>query len=186
MTFPESTLGTICTDLLTRLAPIAPVTIAETGTIREAEHEGATDERSTLRIAQWAKANGAEFHSIDLSARHIEIAAAVLDAHKLTAYFHHGDGAAELATFDDASLDFVLLDSDSDPFVIAREWREVRTKMKPTSIIVIDDCYGRSVYNGVDKGALVKKYAAGCAVRNQCYVIGNGAAEKIVKEYAGE
>lgn len=154
-------LGSICVELIDALFHKVhrPMTIIETGTLRDPEPEPGLEkeERSTLAIAQWIESTGLphKFCSIDYSLQNINTSQQVLEAHGLrsrVAYFCD-DSRIALSTKLLEKVDFALLDSDTDPDVILGEYNSIREAMKDPGIIVIDDCFKQNI--GVDKGKLV-------------------------------
>jgi hypothetical protein len=137
-------LGTIVTKLLQRMhAELKrPLTIIETGTIRDVEClDVEREERSTLCIARVLR-DGDGFHSIDISEQHIAISKAVIEKAGFggRVEYHCGPSHQELLGRN-WKIDFALLDSDSNAEVIGLEFELVAPLMKQDGIVVIDDAF---------------------------------------------
>lgn len=187
------TLGHIVPDLLTRLSAVksGPLNIVETGTSYLPEREEAErdhEHRSTIAIAEWIAKTGIRhsFYSLDSEAHHIEVCRESLQRAGVLDHAHHLLGtASESLTQFRLPWDFVLLDSDSDPNPILKEFQQVRVSLREPSIVVIDDI-GR---NGIDKGGLVLPLVRSWGIKVfmvERYVaaIGFGTqAVKVLEEY---
>lgn len=158
-------LGHYCVDLLDRLAAFGPLYIAETGTMFKTQLEpGEIDlsARSTVAITQWKIGQRilSPFFSIDADASHLGTCHAALTRLGLVDFvtFVHGKGADSLDRLRFGPWNFVLLDSDSDANVILGEYLQVKDRMSPNGIILIDDAFKHPLVN---KFAAVKEHLKG-------------------------
>lgn len=121
-----------------------PLTIVETGTIRNAgEQYAAGDGHSTRHIAEWIRDNSPDsmFSSIDLNTT---VARQYLRDMKLSGYVSliSGDSLLHLKRFD--TIDFCYLDSENDAELTFNEFMIVWDKVPGGGCIIVDDCNLRS------------------------------------------
>lgn len=124
-------------------------TIVETGTERwqEAQYCFDGDGGATIIFAHWASENDANMHSVDINETHLHYC-----YNNTRAYGEHlslvlSDSVAFLDSFL-KSIDFLYLDSydydENNPKPAQehclREIMAAENKLKPTSIVMIDDC----------------------------------------------
>jgi predicted O-methyltransferase YrrM len=139
-------IGTALIQLLSALYVIkqAPLTIVETGTVRDGRLEGHEDGLSTLFIARWVKQSGVahRFYSFDIEAGHIISSREFLADQELDGFVTYGLGDAEkLLEHFCLPIDFAYLDAGADPVQNLLQFRRVQKWMREPGLVVIDDVY---------------------------------------------
>lgn len=133
------------------------LTYIETGTCKDLNaHPGdPEDARSTLAVARWVRNNyhtGHRCFSIDLHAKHLNIAKQVLERENLSVFeFIEEDGAKALQYLGNFRPNLVLLDADSEFDSTYREYKSIIDFMDDPAFMLIDDINR----NGVNKGKLI-------------------------------
>lgn len=121
--------------------------IVETGTARCGDTNFDGDGGSTVLFSHWAHAHGASFYSVDINAKHIEIARAVVLPYLDNVQFVLSDSVRFLSDFDQI-IDFLYLDSwdydEKNPGPAQqhclKEVQAACSHLTENSIIMIDDC----------------------------------------------
>ncbi len=126
--------------------------IIETGTSREGLKATKGDGAATIVFGKWAKQNGAQMHSVDISENSVKGSQSEVDNQNLndavTVYLN--DSLEFLKTFNQ-SVDFLYLDSydysKTDKDIQTRsqehhlkEFKIIEDKLHENSIVLIDDC----------------------------------------------
>lgn len=145
-------------DVLHSLDNRKPITFMETGTCRDLNPDPGDpeDARSTLAVARWVANNPLSGHrcfSIDLHAKHLEIAKQVLGKEKLSELFEfiQSNGSTGLASLAKFKPNVVLLDADSNHGTTYEEYKSIVDHMDIPGFIIIDDINR----NGINKGKLI-------------------------------
>lgn len=160
-----SRMKTLPTILAELHKTFGPLTIIETGTIRNMAPEyHAGDGWSTVYISEFVRAHGGDFTSVDLD---ISTAKKMLGSLDLAGYCKlvQYDSLMWLRDKAPQGIHFALLDSANDANHTFREFELVRPKMVAGGIIVIDDVIpgsrevvkGQRVYSLVQRKGLKHK-----------------------------
>lgn len=162
-------------DAFRKRAGKKSLNIVETGTIRGAgDNYRANDGWSTLTFAEYVKANGGRFVSIDLD---ISVAVQVLKANKLYTHVqqiqgHSIDVLSGLALgaylekdSEEGLFDVAFLDSDNNSSLIFHEYLIVKHMMRSPGLIIVDDVDVTSTE--VVKGHEILPYAVANGIQHR-------------------
>ena len=140
--------------------------LIETGTARLGLKGAKSNGASTLVFTNWARANHALLHSVDISSESIAAARYEVERQGLNDYviWHQQDSLAFLADFEE-TVDFLYLDSydyhkqDTEIQIASQqhhlaEFKAIESHLHRGSLVLIDDC---DLPNG-GKGKLVISY----------------------------
>jgi predicted O-methyltransferase YrrM len=151
------------------------VVVVETGSIRNVKPEYIVgDGHSTHLIAQWIKANGGNFFSIDLDT---SVAKKYLTELNLINWVQliqmNSVNFLNKLKQDGVKLNLAYLDSANDPDLILAEFKIVESMMTPEGIIIIDDCIP-------DHPELLKGNAAIPYAKSQGYKVNLKARQGVI------
>ena len=119
--------------------------IVETGCLRRKEDDYRSgDGWSTLYLALWCQGKNARLDSVDCDPAAIQTAREVLTEHGLgdlpNVVFHQRIAEEWLREWA-GPIDFAYLDAHPAPEQNLAEFLEVRKRLRPPALVVIDDCF---------------------------------------------
>jgi len=142
----------------------APLTIVETGTIRNhLEHYATGDGHSTLQFTKYVHDFGGEFYSVDIDSIAVVVSTMVCTKEYPSAmdnvHIIESDSVAFLESFE-KPIDVLYLDSANDAELILNEAKAGICHLHEESIILIDDCFiaEEKQIDKIEKGDLVIPY----------------------------
>jgi predicted O-methyltransferase YrrM len=177
-----------CLDVVAALKQRQPLTIIETGTIRNPADE-AGDGHSTLHMAKWIEdriksgITGDALFSIELVHGHVRESREFLGPLADLVEYMLGDSVLVLEHFGEP-IDFAYLDSCADPEHNLHEFRRVQKYMRSPGLAVIDDTFDtRTACKGLLTMPIAKLQGFDIgAIANRLGVTSFGIPPKLLEE----
>ncbi|HOX07936.1 MAG TPA: glycosyltransferase [Planctomycetota bacterium] len=139
--------------------PKGPITIVETGTIRDASPAARRgDGWSTLHLARLLSIRnhlGGQLYSIDINPDYIETSKKIVDPelHPWVTWIC-SDSRKAIKELSVEAIDLLYLDSADDPKLILEEFEAAESKLSARAVVVVDDT-GQSRIGPMGKGSLL-------------------------------